>query len=47
MEGRLEERNVCPKIRLVPLAMPLVFMTTRNVNRIRAPGFEVRKQLLG
>ena len=47
MEGILEERNVYPKIRPIALAMPLVFMTTRDVNRIRAAGFEVRKQLLG
>lgn len=35
------------KIRPIALAMLLVFLTTRDVNRIRALGLEVRKQLLG
>lgn len=47
MEGSLGERNVRLKIRPIALAMPLVFLTTRDVNRIRAVGLEVRKQLLG
>lgn len=44
---RCRERNVHLTIKPIALAMLLVFLTTREVNRIRVPGLEVRKQLLG
>lgn len=46
MEGSLGERNVHLKIRPIALAMPLVFLTTRDVNRIRVLGLEVRSNYL-
>lgn len=42
MEGSLGERNVHLKIRPIALAMPLVFLTTRDVSTIGALGLEVR-----